>query len=156
MTIIGIDIKKALTRTMVAAAFLLAAGGCNSRVFVEKIGPSQTEVEISVSGGTAEVNFSNGDWDVTGVMLNGILVSGYVKQNGKSCYMSFPRFDGLGEIELNNVKVLRDSKMHLKVTMGKNQSPYARILTVIVGNKVSKEELNFKQLYNSVHHTTEH
>lgn len=156
MTKIGIDIKKALTRTMVAAAFLLAAGGCNSRVFVEKIGPSQTEVEISVSGGTAEVNFSNGDWDVTGVMLNGILVSGYVKQNGKSCYMSFPRFDGLGEIELNNVKVLRDSKMHLKVTMGKNQSPYARILTVTVGNKVSKEELNFKQLYNSVNHTTEH
>lgn len=156
MTKIGIDIKKALTRTLAATAFLLAAGGCNSRVFVEKIGPSQTEVEISVSGGTAEVNFSNGDWDVTGVMLNGILVSGYVKQNGKSCYMSFPRFDGLGEIELNNVKVLRDSKMHLKVTMGKNQSPYARILTVIVGNKVSKEELNFKQLYNSVHHTTEH
>lgn len=156
MTKIGIDIKKALTRTMVATAFLLAAGGCNSRVFVEKIGPSQTEIEISVSGGTAEVNFSNDDWDVTGVMLNGILVSGYVKQNGKSCYMSFPRFDGLGEIELNNVKVLRDSKMHLKVTMCKNQSPYARILTVTVGNKVSKEELNFKQLYNSVHHTTEH
>lgn len=156
MTTIGIDIKKALTRTMVATAFLLAAGGCNSRVFVEKIGPSQTEVEISVSGGTAEVNFSSDDWDVTGVMLNGILVSGYVKQNGKSCYMSFPRFDGLGEIELNNVKVLRDSKIHLKVTMGKNQSPYARILTVIVGNKVSKEELNFKQLYNSVNHTTEH
>lgn len=156
MTKIGIDIKKALTRTMAATAFLLAAGGCNSRVFVEEIGPSQTEIEISVSGGTAEVNFSNGDWDVTGVMLNGILVSGYVKQNGQSCYMSFPRFDGMGEIELNNVKVLRDSKMHLKVTMGKNQSPYARILTVIVGNKVSKEELNFKQLYNSVNHTTEH
>lgn len=156
MTKIGIDIKKALTRTMAATTFLLAAGGCNSRVFVEKIGPSQTEVEISVGGGTAEVNFSSDDWDVTGVMLNGILVSGYVKQNGKSCYMSFPRFDGLGEIELNNVKVLRDSKMHLKVTMGKNQSPYARILTVTVGNKVSKEELNFKQLYNSVHHTTEH
>lgn len=156
MTKIGIDIKKALTRTMAATAFLLVAGGCNSRVFVEEIGPSQTEIEISVSGGTAEVNFSSDDWDVTGVMLNGILVSGYVKQNGKSCYMSFPRFDGLGEIELNNVKVLRDSKIHLKVTMGKNQSPYARILTVIVGNKVSKEELNFKQLYNSVNHTTEH
>lgn len=156
MTKIGIDIKKALTRTMVAAAILLAAGGCNSRVFVEEIGPSQTEIEISVSGGTAEVNFNSDDWDVTGVMLNGILVSGYVKQNGKSCYMSFPRFDGLGEIELNNVKVLRDSKIHLKVTMSKNQSPYARILTVTVGNKVSKEELNFKQLYNSVHHTTEH
>ena len=89
-------------------------------------------------------------------MLNGILVSGYVKQNGKSSYMSFPRFEGMGEIDLNDVKVLRDSKIHLKVTMGKNQSPYARILTVIVGNKVSKEELNFKQLYNSVHHTTEH
>ena len=123
---------------------------------MEKIGPSQTEIEISVGGGTAEVNFSNDDWDVTGVMLNGSLVSGFVKQNGKSCYMSVPRFDGMGEIELNDVKVLRDSKMHLKVTMGKNQSPYARILTVIVGNKVSKEELNFKQLYNSVHHTTEH
>lgn len=156
MTKIGIDIKKALTRTMVATAFLLATCGCNSRVFVEKIGPSQTEIEISVDGGTAEVNFSNDDWDVNGVMLNGILVSGYVKQNEKSCYMSVPRFDGMGEIELNDVKVLRDSKMHLKVTMGKNQSPYARILTVIVGNKVSKEELNFKQLYNSVHHTTEH
>ena len=156
MTKIGIDIKKALTRTMVAAAFLLATDGCNSRVFVEKIGPSQTEIEISVGGGTAEVNFSNDDWDVTGVMLNGILVSGFVKQNGKSCYMSVPRFDGMGEIDLNDVKVLRDSKLHLKVTMGKNQSPYARILTVIVGNKVSKEELNFKQLYNSVHHTTEH
>lgn len=156
MTKIGIDIKKALTRTMVATAFLLAAGGCNSRVFVEEIGPSQTEVEISVGGGTAEVDFSNDDWNVTGVMLNGILVSGFVRQNGKSTYMSFPRFDGMGEIELNDVKVLRDSKMHLKVTMGKNQSPYARILTVIVGNKVSKEELNFKQLYNSVHHATEH
>lgn len=156
MTNIGIDIKKALTRTMVATAFLLAAGSCNSRVFVEGIGPSQTEVEISVGGGTAEVDFSNDDWDVTGVMLNGILVSGYVKQNGKSSYMYFPRFEGMGEIDLNDVKVLRDSKLHLKVTMGKNQSPYARILTVIVGNKVSKEELNFKQLYNSEHHTTEH
>lgn len=156
MTKIGIDIKKAMTRTMVAAAFLLAADGCNSRVFVEEIGPSQTEIEISVGGGTAEVNFSNDDWDVTGVMLNGILVSGFVKQNGKSTYMFFPRFDGMGEIDLDDVKVLRDSKMHLKVTMGKNPSPYARILTVTVGNKVSKEELNFKQLYNSVHHTTEH
>ena len=75
MTKIGIDIKKALTRTMVATAFLLAAGGCNSRVFVEEIGPSRTEVEISVGGGTAEVDFSNDDWNVTGVMLNGILVS---------------------------------------------------------------------------------
>lgn len=156
MTKIGIDIKKALTRTMVATAFLLAAGGCNSRVFVEEIGPSQREVEISIGGGTAEVNFSNDNWNVTGVMLNGILVSGYVKQNGKSSYMAFPRFEGMGEIDLNDVKVLRDSKIHLKVTMGKNQLAYGRILTVIVGNEVSKEELNFKQLYNSAHHTIEH
>lgn len=131
------------------AAFLLAAG-CNSRVFVDDLAPSRTDVEFGMEGGVAQISFGSRTWSIYEIMVDGRYVTGNVTKNGKTEFMYNPVLDGCGEIVLtlsdgSGIEIRKTSGRKLEVRMDRNLSPLFRNLSFTVGNDVLTEKLYFRQ-----------
>lgn len=117
---------------------MLLLGGCNPDVFIKPLEASQAEFEFPMTGGTAEVRLSHGDWILERVAVERVDVEGWVRPaEGKAEYVSL-YLKGLGtatyQSQFHSFEIIRDKSDRITVNLDQSVDPDARLIELYLVN----------------------